>query len=360
MLIGDGELASTEGRRGRLAIIGTGITAIGQMSVESLSHIEHADIVFYHATNGVTATQIRQLNSRAVDLYEYYDDGKERRITYVQMAELMLAEVRKGRSVVGVFHGHPGIFVRPARRALAIASAEGYETALLPAISSPDCLFADLRVDPGVFGCQIIMASRILSGKAIVASTGHVVVLQVSAVGDRGFSFSGGYKENKLDGFFRCLIDIYGDEHEGVYYLAAVFPGTKPEIAAYTLKRYLESDIQARVRAGMLYLPPKGLTFAELASRQAFRKGVAYGKFEDEAIAQLKDHETPPGFPSRYASPALFEVMEELGGNASSLDEYRRDPESFVARYPELNEAERRALRRRDPGALRKVTTLRL
>jgi hypothetical protein len=59
------------------------------------------------------------------------------------MAELMLREISRRRNVVGVFHGHP------ARRALASAASEAYPIALLPAISAPDCLLADLRVDLG-------------------------------------------------------------------------------------------------------------------------------------------------------------------------------------------------------------------
>ena len=179
----------TKQKRGSLIIVGTGIKAISHMTLETLSHIKRADVVFYHASNGITATQIRELNANAVDLYEYYGEGKKRKITYVQMAELMLRQVRLGLSVVGIFYGHPGYFVSPARRALAIASMEGYETALLPAVSAQDCMFSDLRVDPGVFGCQILMASRVFQEDAIIAITGHVVFLQVAAVGDRGFSF---------------------------------------------------------------------------------------------------------------------------------------------------------------------------
>ena len=342
-------------KNGRLTIVGTGIAAITQMSAEVLSHIRHADVIFYHVTNGVTATQLRKLNSRVVDLYEYYDDGKERKVTYVQMAELMLREVRKGLSVVGVFHGHPGFFVSPARRALAIASAEGHDTALLPAISAPDCLFADLRVDPGVFGCQIMMASRVMAKKAIIASTGHVILLQVSAVGDAGFSFSG-YKDSKLGSFFERLIKIYGEEQDAVYYMAAVFPGLKPEIKVHKLVEYRKPEIQATVHAGMLYLPPKGISFAELTSVQAFRGGEAYGSFETAAVTELDEHVTPVNFLRRKASDALFDAMVSLGTNPDMLTEYRDSPEAFIRRFPDLSGEEQRALRLASPGALRKVT----
>ncbi len=340
---------------GRLTIVGTGITAVSQMSTETLSYIKNADVVFYHATNGVTATQIRRLSRRAIDLYEYYGNGKERKVTYVQMAELMLRELRRGLSVVGVFHGHPGNFVLPARRALAIAAAEGYKTALIPAISAPDCLFADLRVDPGVFGCQILMASRVFATDTIIATSGHVVFLQVSAVGDKGFSFTG-YNNGKLPEFFGRLMELYGPDQDAVYYMAAVFPGTAPEVAVKQLHAYAAPEVQARIGAGMLYLPPRGVPFASLAETQAFATGTVYGPKEKRAVEQLSRHERPIGFPDRRASDHLFDAMLELGSDTSALSEYVQDPDGFVARFPELSEEEKAALRDRQPASLRRVT----
>lgn len=342
---------------GRLTIVGTGITAVAHMSCETVSYVAEADVVFYHATNGITAAQIRRLNANAIDLYEYYGEGKNRKVTYVQMAELMLNEVRRGLSVVGVFHGHPGVFVRPARRALALASAEGFDTTLVPAISAVDCLFADLRVDPGVFGCQILMASRVMAEDLILATTGHVVFLQVTAVGDPKFSFSG-YKEAKLAAFFERLIEIYGEEQETVYYVAALFPGWTPEVDVRPLADYRYISLLASVHAGMLYVPPEGMSLAQVQARQTFRKDRAYGPAELEAVAALEHHVASPEFISRGASEALFETMLELGTSATAMAQYRQDPDAFLERFPDLSEDERAALRTRTARALRRVTSV--
>jgi len=344
--------------QGRLVIVGTGIAAISQMTTETLAYIRHADIVFYHATNGVTATEIRRLNSNAVDLYEYYGEDKKRRITYIQMAELMLREVRSGLDVVGIFHGHPGYFVSPARRALAIAENEGYETALCPAVSAPDCLFADLRVDPGVFGCQILMASKALEKDCILATSGHVVFLQVSAVGDSGFSFSG-YKSATLGRFIRLLIDIYGAEQESVYYMASVLPAFAPEIRVRKLADYLSPEGMAGIGAGILYLPPKKMTVAALRDRQAFGKGSPYGKFERKAVDALEHHKTPAEFVLRRASRALFGAMHDLGTNPSSRDCFARNPRKYVEQFPDLSVRERRAMLSKSAGSIRAVTSYR-
>jgi Tetrapyrrole (Corrin/Porphyrin) Methylases len=351
------DFAGVSPRRGRLVIVGTGITAVSQMTLETIGYIQRADIVFYHATNGVTATQIRELNANAVDLYEYYGEGKKRRITYVEMAELMLREVRRGSTVVGVFHGHPGYFVRPARRALAIASLEGYETALLAAVSAPDCMFSDLRVDPGVFGCQILMASRLLQEDAIVATTGHVVFLQVAAVGDSGFSFSG-YKNATLAPFFEKLIELYGEHQEAVYYTAAIFPGFEPVIMVYKLLDFRDSRARESIGSGLLYLPPRGVTVSSLQSVQSFTAGNPYGAFESKVVEELDRHQTPPEYKLRRASAPLYRAMAELGTIAKARELYLRSPSEFASRFPDLNANERHALESRDVAKVRAVSTV--
>lgn len=341
---------------GSLAIVGSGITAISQMTLESVSYVRYADVVFYHATNGVTATQIRELNNNTVDLYEYYGEDKRRNVTYVQMAELMLREVRAGKSVVGVFHGHPGFFVSPGRRALAIAEDEGYPTLLLPAVSATDCMFADLRVDPGVFGCQILMASRIFDDKLILAKDGHVVLLQISAVRDPGFSFTG-YRNAAVSECIELLTKTYGEAQEAIYYMAALFPAFPPEISVHHLADYRDPEVLDMIGAGLLYLPPSGSSLSALRNRQAFGNKAPYGPLENQAVRALDDHKTPAEFRRREASGALYEAMTELGVDPTARDEYRRCPQEFVARFPKLSPSERRALLKRSGREVRGVST---
>ena len=342
--------------KGQLTVVGTGIQAISQMTVESLSYIEAADVVFFHATNGVTASHILSLNPNAIDLYAYYGEDKKRTITYIQMAELMLSEVRRGKYVVGVFYGHPGYFVSPARRALAIAAAEGYATMLLPGVSATDCLFADLRIDPGVGGCQVLMASKVLSEDCVLATNGHVVFLQINAVGDATFSFSG-YKETKFTEFIRRLIQFYGETQDACYYMAAVLPGFAPEIWTRSLGELVRPEVRPKVGSGVLYLPPKGVSVDALTSYQAFKGRVPYGRREAEAIASLEAHRLPRGFLLRRASAALLKAFSDIGSSALAREAFNRDPDLYLASYADLRQNERDAIASRKVAAVRRVTT---
>ncbi len=343
-------------RLGRLAIVGSGITAIAHFTLETIGHITRADIVFYHATSGVTASYIQGLNANVVDLYEYYGEGKLRNITYVQMAELMLREVRRGRSVVGLFHGHPGYFVKAGRRALAIAQMEGHETVLLPGISATDCLFADLRIDPGVIGVQILKASHVLRKNATLATNNHVVLIQVGSVGDNAFSFTG-FKNTKFNTFLEQLISIYGEDHDSVYYVASIFPTVDPVIIVRRLGEYRVQQVQDTVHAATLYLPPAGIPFQSLTNLQAFKGGKPYGNFELDAIADLDKHKTPVEFKQRIASKPMVRAMIELGTEPAVEHLFRQAPEEFFARHPGLSNEERQALLSRDTGRMRSATT---
>jgi precorrin-2 methylase len=338
---------------GRLVLVGSGVAAVSHMTLEAIGHIKAADIVFYHATNGVAAAHIRQLNSNVVDLRQYHEDEKVRTITYIQMAELMLRQVRLGKKVVGVFHGHPGVLVMAARRALAIAEIQGYETHLLPAVSSIDCLFADLRVDPANYGVQILKAGSVLKNEVPLATAGHVVILQVGFVGDRTFSFTG-FKHTQHAVFFERLIEKYGRQHEAVYYVASNLPGFEPTIVLRPLVEFLDPQLWATMAPGTLYLPPMGMTLRSVIIEESFNNGHPYGEFETMAIAKLAAHQVSKDYRLMLASKAVLDIMVELGTDPQAADMYRQSPRQYLLRRTGLTEAEREALINRSMRELQK------
>ena len=75
-------------KTGSLIVVGTGIESVGQMTLQALSYIEAASKVFYCVLDPATEAFILSKNKNSVDLYQYYDDGKSRIVTYTQMAEV--------------------------------------------------------------------------------------------------------------------------------------------------------------------------------------------------------------------------------------------------------------------------------
>src|SRR5215216_6610638 len=147
---------------GSLNVVGSGIKAIRQITMEGRMAIEKADKVLYIVTEPASEEWIKQLNSSSESLYDSYIDGKPRLFAYMKMVERILSYVRKGLDVTAVFYGHPGVFSFPGHEAVRQARLEGFNAQMLPGISAADCMFCDLGIDPGVAGCQYFEATDFL------------------------------------------------------------------------------------------------------------------------------------------------------------------------------------------------------
>ena len=99
--------------------------------------------------------------------------------------------LRKGQNVVGVFYGHPGVFVSPLHHSIDIAWREGFTAKMLPGISAEDCLFADLGIDPAIPGCVTYEATDMLIRKKPLVPSSHLIIYQVGCVGITDFNFGG-------------------------------------------------------------------------------------------------------------------------------------------------------------------------
>jgi hypothetical protein len=168
-------------------------------------------------------------------LQPYYAHGKSRMRTYRQMVEAMLAEVRAGRRVCGVFYGHPGVFAWVPHKAIETARGEGYHARMEPGISAEDCLYADLGIDPGTCGCQHFEASQLLIYRRRIDPSAWLILWQAGLAGDRSlkrFSTGPAYRQVLVD----VLARDYSPEHEVIVYQAATLPIGQPRVERTTLR----------------------------------------------------------------------------------------------------------------------------
>lgn len=227
----------TESRRGKLACVGMGMTLGSHLTPLARSHIEQADVVFAGLSDGAVERWLERMHPDVRSLQPCYAEGKSRMQTYRQWVELMMIELRAGKRVCGVFYGHPGIFAWSPHKVIEVARAEGFEAHMEPGISAEDCLYADLGIDPGRFGCQHFEASQLLFYERRIDPTGYLVLWQVGLVGDLSltrFSTGPAYRQVLVD----LLSQDYPLDHEIIIYRAATLPIQAPEIRRVAL-RYL-------------------------------------------------------------------------------------------------------------------------
>ncbi|MDE1146886.1 MAG: SAM-dependent methyltransferase [Azospirillaceae bacterium] len=336
--IADTHALMTQARGGSLTIVGTGIQAFAHLTREAEGHIRHADVVFHCIRDPLAVADLHALNPNVIDLTSLYGAEKRRSLTYVQMADAMLAEVRAGRRVTGVFYGHPGFYVAPARLGLATAKKEGYATRLLPGISSLDYLFADLRVDPSQVGYQALEATDFLLRNRPLVTTGHVVLMQIGPVGDLFQAVTDNLERRAI--LFDRLIDIYGADHPCVDYVGATRPGQKPVLRRLPLGAYRDPAVLKRVsKASTLYIPPKDTVTADAAMMARLGIGgmKAAPTAADEPVALAPA--TQP-----LVSDAFFQAMKAIAENPDAAQAFRNDPARYVATFGIVMDAEGRWL----------------
>jgi uncharacterized protein YabN with tetrapyrrole methylase and pyrophosphatase domain len=242
------------GKPGSLACIGLGMMLGAHIGPRARSYIEQADVVFAAASDPVVELWLQQMRPDVRSLQPYYSEGKSRHKTYREMAEAMMEEVRAGKNVCGAFYGHPGVFAKIPHDAIAQARAEGFLAHMEPGVSAEDCLYADLGIDPGRFGCQHYEASQLLFYRRTVDPTAYLVLWQVGWVGDRTYGrFSTGPEFRQL--MVDRLLEDYPPKHEVIIYEAATLPISNPRIEPVRIDALIHAELHMH---STLAVPPTG------------------------------------------------------------------------------------------------------
>lgn len=218
----------------------------------ALGHIEQADVVFLAVSDPVVERWVQEMHADVRSLQPLYAEGKSRQDTYREMAALMLGQVRAGKRVCGAFYGHPGVFAQAPHRAIAMAREEGFQATMEPGISAEDCLYADLGIDPGEFGCQHYEASQLMFYQRRIDTGAYLVIWQPGVAGDRSYR-----RFSTPDSYRKLLVDLlaqdYPLDHECTIYQAATLPFQTPRIERRSLGSLAKASMDAQ---STLVLPP--------------------------------------------------------------------------------------------------------
>jgi len=308
-------------KKGSLVVVGTGL-CFGQMTIESAALIRDADVVMYVCSDKLSEDYLQKLNKNWHNMYQYYADDKPRRDTYKQMTMAMVGEVKKGKRVVAVFYGHPGVFANPTHAAIRELKQEGYKAKMLPGVSAADCLFADLGVDPGHHGILQYEATDILVRDRPLVVEVHVLIWQIGCVGESGFTRSG-FKNENLPVLMKRLVAVYGEEHEATHYVAASYPFTQPLIQTFKLGNMLDHNFTG---ISTLYIPP---LFWKAANEEMLQSFAIHGTPTKDRSERIR-REIETGY-----VPSQFEQFNGGGLLASYLQKMAVDPQ--VKRAHEAN-----------------------
>jgi siroheme synthase len=238
--------------QGRLACVGVGMLLGGHVSPRAQAEITAADVVFAVVSDPLVELWLREMHPDVRSLQSLYAEGKSRHRTYDEMIERVMGEVRAGRRVCAVFYGHPGVFARMPHRAIALARAEGFAALMEPGISAEDCLYADLGIDPGEYGCQHYEASQFLLYRRHIDPSAYLILWQVSLAGDHSHRrYATGPAHRAL--LVERLLETYRDDHPVTVYEAATLAIQSPRMDALRLDALADADLRLQ---STLVVPP--------------------------------------------------------------------------------------------------------
>ena len=249
---------------GSLVCVGIGMTLGSHITPLARSYIDGADVVFSIVSDGITELWLAKMHPDVRSLQSLYAEGKSRLRTYSEMVEALLTEVRAGRKVCGAFYGHPGVFARVAHEAIGTARREGYPAHMEPGVSAADCLYADLGLDPGNYGCQHYEASQLLFYRRRLDPSAYLILWQAGVVGDQSLTrFSTGRAYRQV------LVDVLGRDydldHQIILYEAAALPRSAPRVERMALRNLADIDIGMRAT---LVIPPARALEPDLQTRR--------------------------------------------------------------------------------------------
>jgi siroheme synthase len=217
---GDVAVASTP--TAGLVVVGSGIQFGRHASERCLSEIREAQVVFC-LTDPFALAMIHGLRPDVINLGAHYAPGKDRRQTYREIDDAIMAQVRAGKQVCAVFYGHPGVFADVPHQVIRKARAEGIPARMEPGISAEACLYADLGMDPGHRGVQSMEATHFLVYDRQPDTAGLVLLWQVALSGDLSCTRLHAEREG-VQALVDKLLRWYPPGHEVILYEAARLP----------------------------------------------------------------------------------------------------------------------------------------
>jgi hypothetical protein len=239
--------------KGSLIVVGTGIKTVGHLTLETIAWLKAADKVLYVVGDPIAEAVIAQLNPKGAEsLSGLYAEGKPRIQTYNQMVERVLECVRSGMLTCFASYGHPGVFVHASHASIRRARSEGFAAKMLPGVSSEDCLFADLGLDPGWRGCQSFEATDFLINGRNLDPRSSLILWQIGVLGEWTYK-KDKYNLSALPLLIERLLHYYPPIHVSYLYEAATFVGCEPTIFPVPIEKLQEAPLSV---GSTLYVPP--------------------------------------------------------------------------------------------------------
>ncbi|MCD6040377.1 MAG: putative uroporphyrinogen methylase [Gammaproteobacteria bacterium] len=238
----------------QLTLVGVGIKFLSHLTTEAKVYIEKSKKVLYLLNDPAMEAWIHKQNINAESLGPLYKKHLLRSKSYQAISEYIIKCLMEEKDLCVVFYGHPSVFAEPGLDAIKKADGLGIRTRILPGISAEDCLFADLKIDPGSSGCQSFETTDFLVRQRRFDPSSHLILWQVGIIGNLGHT-------QVIDNEFGATVlkeylsKWYPLDHMVILYEASQYPSFEPVIRNIKLEQLPKEKYTSLTT---LYIPPYG------------------------------------------------------------------------------------------------------
>lgn len=236
-------------------VVGTGMRGYRQLTKEAEMAIEASERLYTIHLSDMFEPYLRKLDIERYDLGEHYEEGKDRIETYEEITQRVIDGAREAaRPVTLGLYGHPMVFVSPSRMVINRAEDRGMTVETRPGISSMDCLYVDLGLDPGEGGIQMFAATDLLLREWELNPEVPAMIWQIGGV-ESTIHHKG--VEDKPERYRRIreyLQQFYPDDHTVVAAQTAMYPTTESVQHEFQLNEF-ESMHDTLNKLQTLYIP---------------------------------------------------------------------------------------------------------
>lgn len=236
-------------------IVGTGMVGYRQLTQEAIGALEQVERIYLIHYQELVYEYMENFADDIVNLTSVYEQNENRSDTYETMAETVLSGAKECEgSVALALYGHPLVFVSPSRWIVERAPDRGLSVDVRPGISSMDCLYVDLMLDPAESGIQMIEATDLLVREYELNPDIATMIWQIGVVESSLYS----KKESSPERFSRLrnyLQQFYPHDHTAYIVKTATYPITESEQIEFKLSEF--ESIHDQINAvHTLYIPP--------------------------------------------------------------------------------------------------------
>ena len=242
-----------------LIIVGLGIKSFAHLTKEAEKVIMESDKVLYLSNDKLYPKWIKEVSKKSESLNEIYFSEKKREDSYNALKDKVKMELSKVDNLCLAIYGHPAFFVQLTEK-VSDCIADQYDFRVLPAISALDCLLADLVINPGHGGMQVMDATEMLVNKRYVDISSHIIIFQIAAIGLTGHHRCDNLMQGGLEILCEYLLKYYPKKHEVIFYKASQYPLMQPKIIRCFLSEAATTQV---CEITTMYIPPLKEKFAD-------------------------------------------------------------------------------------------------